>query len=795
MRYEELSLPLAGGQFRLRFHPRLTVLAGLTAKDRTGLVDALAAATAGQVTGGTLVYSDPSGRRIVVRDGQARYLDDGSEVAAAPLRTLGDAADLRSLLTVDPAELGLPRSLDDPERQALEAELRQTRKALGQATADMDRARATTDRRRAVIDELERIEADLARAAGPTEQAQHDRAQSLVELERIRAALDAVNAPTSAIASDEQFLAAADEVHALAEEWSDAVDQLDELLVRFRDRPRVPRSQAEQLSSVPDHAPEGLAATMGAYESASARCEQLEGDLEELTGTPKGTSSDVQVMALGTIDQETLWMAQRRVLLATEQLEVARRAASQAGVPNTDLLADVEAASKANHEAQQRVERLWLSGMLVVSLLVCSSLLLLVTNLYRFMVPPLLVAAVLAAIWLLYLPRRAMRRAKGHLDAALAEAGATDLGALRHRFVEDSPDSAAWRQADVIVDEYESAMEAWNELVGGMTAQEVGALEDEIHAHVQAYDPNQRSARGHVLGRNLEHARADLEQASDELSELLEPYGLQLDDLPVAIGAAVHERIQHGRTARLQLQLEAAEEDERKVARRLEEFLGRIGFTDGSLEARIGALGWAIDEARRRTALRELGHEPDALAREEARLEAQVAAGSDLVGPATSPSDVTLPAVAGPATEAEQQARHRRREELRAELAALTPVDLAELQRQHDQLSRRMASLGLDLGLPSSTIDLDTDGRLVSTLVRLRPNWPGTPGDPMPALLDEPFGGVPADALNGVLSLLVEVGDATQVVLLTGDPAVVAWARGEADRGVLSLLEPSPETV
>jgi len=26
-------------------------------------------------------------------------------------------------------------------------------------------------------------------------------------------------------------------------------------------------------------------------------------------------------------------------------------------------------------------------------------------------------------------------------------------------------------------------------------------------------------------------------------------------------------------------------------------------------------------------------------------------------------------------------------------------------------------------------------------------------------------------------------------------PAVVAWARGEADRGVLSLLEPSPETV
>jgi hypothetical protein len=432
--------------------------------------------------------------------------------------------------------------------------------------------------------------------------------------------------------------------------------------------------------------------------------------------------------------------------------------------------------------------------MLVVSLLVCGSLLLLATNLYRSIVPALIAAALAAAIWLLYLPRRAMARANQDLDAALAAAGATDLGALRHRFAEDSPDSAAWRQADVIVDEYESAMEAWNELVGGMSAQDVGLLEDEIHAHVQAYDPNQRSARGHVLSRNLQHARSDLDRASDELSALLEPYGLRLDDLPVAIGAAVHERIQHGRTARLQLELEAAEEDERKVARRLEEFLSRIGFREGSIEARIGALGWAIDEARRRTALRQLGNDPARLAAEASRLESQVAR-ADATTSAPVPAGVMLPSARQHSTEAEREARRRRRDDLRTELAALTPVDMGELQRHHDQLSRQLAALGLDLGLPSTTIDLDTDGRMVSTLVRLRPVWPGTPGDPMPAVLDEPFGGVPQDALNDVLALLVEVGDATQVVLLTGDPAVVAWARGQADRGVLSLLEPSTETV
>lgn len=781
MRYEELSLPLAGGQFRLRFHPRLTVLAGLTAQDRAGLIDALAAATAGQVDGGTLVYSDPSGRRVVVRDGHARYLDDGTEVLTARLDAFDGAVEIRSLLAVNADHLGLPQTIDNPDRTRLEQELQRARRSLTSASEALDRARAVTERRREITEELEQLERDSTDQGPVDEQTLRRKGQALVELERLKAVLAALDATESQIASDDQFLDAADEVHALADEWSQAVDQLDELLVRFRDRPRLPGPQVESLSTVPDHAPPSLAAVMGAYESASARCEQLEVDLRDLeAGAGGGTSSDIRVMALGTIDQETLWMAQRRVLLATEQLEQARRAASEAGAPDFEALERVEAAESDIRAAQQKAERQWLSGMLTVSVLVCVSLLLLATGLYRLAVPPLLAIAVVAGVLLLLRPRQTVRRANQRLTAELTQAHAPDVATLRQRMAEDSPNSMAWRHADAIVDEYEQAMETWNSLVGGMSAQEVGELEDAIHEHLESYDPANRNARARVLARNLQHAQADLEQASTELRTLLGPYGLELEELPVAIGAAVHERIQQGRTARLQLELEAAEEDERKVARRLDEFLMRVGFSEGSLEARIGALGWAIDEARRRTELRAAGHDRSQLQRRLAELTAASGAAADTGSPS-----LPRPGSAGRA----------RAEALRSELAALVPVDGFDLQRRHDQLSRRVASLGLELGQPSASIPLDVDERLVNTLVRERPCWPGTNADPLPALLDEPFGGAPAESLDHLLALLVEVGEATQVVLLTGSPTVVGWARAQADRGVLSLLEPTPETV
>ncbi len=85
MRYEELSLPLAGGLFQIRFHQHVTVLAGLTGRERAALVDAFANAAAGQVPGGRLVYRDRSGRRVVVRDGQMNYLDDGTDAGPAML--------------------------------------------------------------------------------------------------------------------------------------------------------------------------------------------------------------------------------------------------------------------------------------------------------------------------------------------------------------------------------------------------------------------------------------------------------------------------------------------------------------------------------------------------------------------------------------------------------------------------------------------------------------------------------------------------------------------------------------
>ncbi len=110
------------------------------------------------------------------------------------------------------------------------------------------------------------------------------------------------------------------------------------------------------------------------------------------------------------------------------------------------------------------------------------------------------------------------------------------------------------------------------------------------------------------------------------LSSLLVPFGIRLEDLPMAIGPAIHERVQEGKIARLQIELGEAEETERKFTQRLESYLASIGFEDGSLEARIGAYGWSIDGARQRERLRAEAPSRAELTATRDRLEAHLSA-------------------------------------------------------------------------------------------------------------------------------------------------------------------------
>jgi ABC-type lipoprotein export system ATPase subunit len=67
----------------------------------------------------------------------------------------------------------------------------------------------------------------------------------------------------------------------------------------------------------------------------------------------------------------------------------------------------------------------------------------------------------------------------------------------------------------------------------------------------------------------------------------------------------------------------------------------------------------------------------------------------------------------------------------------------------------------------------------------------GSTGESFPLVLDDPFIDFDSSVKPALLELLVEASHRQQVVLLTHDPDVAAWARLEAITGALSVVEPS----
>jgi hypothetical protein len=69
----------------------------------------------------------------------------------------------------------------------------------------------------------------------------------------------------------------------------------------------------------------------------------------------------------------------------------------------------------------------------------------------------------------------------------------------------------------------------------------------------------------------------------------------------------------------------------------------------------------------------------------------------------------------------------------------------------------------------------------------------GPTGESLPLILDDPLLGVDAGVKQWILELIGRSAGSPQVVYLTADPDVAAWARLEAMAGHLSVLEPAPD--
>jgi hypothetical protein len=123
-------------------------------------------------------------------------------------------------------------------------------------------------------------------------------------------------------------------------------------------------------------------------------------------------------------------------------------------------------------------------------------------------------------------------------------------------------------------------------------------------------------------------------------------------------------------------------------------------------------------------------------------------------------------------------------------------ADVTRLRDRHAALERRVSALvarhQVD-GAPADPSEVaDIQQHLLAHLTKA--SQAGPHGDPVPALLDEVLVRVPAERTWDLLDLLYRLSERHQIVYLSDDPFVAAWAR-QCPVGAVMLLEPEPEVV
>lgn len=774
MRYEELTLPLGGRELHVRFHPRLTVIAGLSGRQRHDLLDEIVQATRGVRSGGSVTLIDESGRRTTL-DGAS-----GGGMGDVQRHT---PQQWRSLLTVEADRFDLPRAWDDPMRIALEGELEEELRQADELHAELD---AIGDRRRrhsSDRDELRACEAQLAELGTSIERFRHTRARLLVEGEQVRASLEALDAPESQIRRDDRLIEATSEIEMLATEWAALTEKRSRLGDQIGDGPRLDPALVTELVQIPGEVPEDLA--MAIEELEGLRCAKglaQEALQDTLDASSPPVPADSRVLTLAALDQDSLWLTHRNVLLAAEALADAEREAAAHTTAEPDQREHLEQVHAAAVEAAAVAEKRWLPTVLVSTVVLSVAAMLVLLDVWRVAPPVLTIAAIAWLIRGVAIPELHARRTRRAEAAALGMVDATNISEYRARFSDD-PNSGRWQRAEWLIADYGAANDEWHALVGAISPQDASGLEEAVQSWISQSDRDAHDRQVTRIRREIKTLSAQIATGSQHLRTLLQPYGV--DPHTPELEAHLDERVRAGCTARLQRSIEDLDESETKITRRLDAELVALGFEAGDLTSRISAFGRELDAAQRRVKLRHDAPERSELVARAGDLRRRLAVPEPGV-----PGD-GLDAAAG--GDERLEALRERRDRLQGRVDAFVDPDTGDLQCRLDAVARHIGELEAALApnLEPAATGLVDD--LVETLVRYRPPWPATEGDSTPAFLDDPFATVEADPKRQLLAALIEVSRLVQVILLTGDAETTAWARDAAHQGSLSLIAPATE--
>lgn len=792
MRFDELVLRIQDDELRLRFHPKLTVLSGLGLLERQSLADSiLAALSAGEQTS-ALRYTDGSGRAVtlVCEGGRAtaRHDDDGS-TAPTPVGSIAPSPSaLRSLLLVRASDVG---SLETVPREDEPPELTEARATLRELTSELDDALRVQQAQADLRGRLNELDELIAVARDG--QARREYAQVLAQLERIRAEAAAVQSTAAGIETDRKLMAAAPEAEDLAQRWRAASERLDELEAELGPVERLDASDLGAAATIPDHPTAGLAEALAEVHAARADRDALDHRLQDLAAATLPAPTDPLVADLGVLDQDELWGAAERLTAAHDEIERLQVAHGGLGVdeagPGPAVLERIESAHTGVEDAERAAEAKRIPGVAASGLGVALALAGALSSVVLVAIG--LILAIAAGIVMLVIPKRKVAEAAADEREALAEADATSYLGFHIRRVDASVDPQSRDRVAMAMIDQRKATTAWEALVApGIDVRRASALEQEVRSYREAL----RSLGGaadeieqlrHELAERAEPALA---VAMGTVRELCGPYGVDDGDLTqlTQLETRIAERVELGRIARLQVRLEEAEEDEEKAAGRLDDLLLQAGFGDGDLEARTSSLEWAVSQAAERERSRAAARPLDELEAEQRRLEAAARSLRQPEWETVTAADAETPDLA--ALEAERASLAGEATEVLSEL------DVERLADRQAAIERRVAALEARHGGAEGSSDpgavADIHQRLLDRLSIAATAGPHD--DPVPMVLDEALHRVPADRKWDSLDLLLRQSQDHQLVYLSDDAFVAAWARQQAADGRVILLEPDP---
>ncbi len=786
LRFEELTLRIPGDELRMRFHDRITVLSGLEARERRGLVESLLGSLAdGPAPGTVLTYRDGDGRRVTVSrtdDGAVLHTYDDGSAAPDLAVSLGlDAARLNELSYLDDGGVGLfAVELSQPESPELE----EARAALAVITQELDAALAA----RQAVESLRAEMADIDERLREADEggAKRRYARLLAELERVRAEAVAARTGDVGAASDRRFMEHGKAAIRLAKRWLEARARLDEAKRRFGRRERLDEATRAQADSTPDRVPAKLDSLVRAYTDADTRRQDLADTLASLATARLPQPSHPAVVRLASADQDVVWHTARRVLETAAHLDeesLALGGLEATGV-NLDAATQIELAHAAVEDAERVLAGRRRQGLLTTG---AAGLVGVATlPIVPVLAPVALIGAAGAALWSFVGPRKRLEEAKVDEQAVLDKAGVATYLSFHMRRIDATIDPNASERLRVCAMEHRLALSQWQELAGDLAPADALALESEVRRYAAAV-ASLGGAAGEIdaVRRELgEVAEPAVEKARAALMRACAPFGV--DDPELAAGM-VRQQAELAATAHLQRQLESAEAAEAELRDELETVLDQAGITGADVAARVTALNEAVKNARRRDQARANARPRDEIESELQRLEAQVRHEHRADwGSRVEPDDAPEPDVT--------DLRRRRAVASQAYDTAVGLVpDFEHLADRKAAVERRVNVLESSVEGGHYASDIDVDDVRRQLIGRLTDARKGAGSEALPVLLDDPLLRVRGDAKWELLDLLDRVADKTQLVYLTDDYDVVQWARRRAGGGSLMLLEPVNE--